>query len=109
MHCEGNFFSARQIGDHDVAVPIGAGDAEYNSLLAEALPPIIERYDPDLVFYQSGVDVLNTDRLGKLNLTMGGLAERDTIVYDAVAGSRAGLVLTMGGGYPKDLDPESEP
>ena len=55
------------------------------------------------------MDVMDIDRLGKLNLTMGGLAERDTIVYDAVAGSRAGLVLTMGGGYPKDLNPQSEP
>lgn len=109
MHCEGNFFSARQVGDHDIAVQVGAGDAEYNGLLAAALPPIIERYDPDLVFYQSGVDVMDIDRLGKLDLTMGGLAERDTIVYDAVAGSRAGLVLTMGGGYPKDLNPQSEP
>ena len=57
--------------------------------------------------FQAGVDVLASDRLGRLGLTREGLRRRDAAVLEAarVWGSR--LVVTMGGGYPRDLSPES--
>ena len=83
----------------------------------------MRRVQPDLVFYQSGVDVSATDRLGKLKLTTSGLRRRNELVYDTVfqyqqrfeewRGKRTRLkkpmlVVVMGGGYPKDLDPASD-
>jgi acetoin utilization deacetylase AcuC-like enzyme len=67
----------------------------------------MESQQPDLVFYQAGVDVLGKDRLGKLSLSQEGLAARNNLVYDAVHKAGAKLVVTMGGGYPTDLDPDS--
>ena len=79
-------------------------------------PPPRPRSPPfDLVFYQAGVDPGAFDRLGKLSLTPEGLRRRDALVYAAVARRAAAarrplpLVVTMGGGYPSDLDPASAP
>ena len=52
LHCAGNFFSEKQRSDLDVEVPPGAGDDEYLALLREHLPPLFERVQPDLTFFQ---------------------------------------------------------
>lgn len=62
---------------------------------------------PDLVFYQSGVDIHHHDRLGKLKVTRDGLIRRNNIVYNKVKKSGSKLVICMGGGYPKNLDVNS--
>ena len=59
---------------------------------------------PQLVFYQAGVDISEHDRLGKLNITRKGLRRRNELVYRAVQKRGIPLVLTMSGGYPKNLD-----
>ena len=123
MHCRQNYFSQQQVSDMDVEVEAGTGDDAYCALLEEHLRLIMRRVQPDLVFYQSGVDVSATDRLGKLKLTTSGLRRRNELVYDTVfqyqqrfeewRGKRTRLkkpmlVVVMGGGYPKDLDPASD-
>ena len=62
---------------------------------------------PQLVFYQAGVDISEHDRLGKLKITREGLRRRNELVYRAVQKRGIPLVLTMGGGYPKNLDHDS--
>jgi acetoin utilization deacetylase AcuC-like enzyme len=56
------------------------------------------------VFYQSGVDALATDTLGRLALTPEGLAERDRMVIGAAKAHGAPFVITMGGGYSNPLE-----
>jgi acetoin utilization deacetylase AcuC-like enzyme len=59
--------------------------------------------------YQSGVDTLAGDRLGRTLLTRAGLRRRDALVFEAAAAAGSRVVATMGGGYPADLDPASGP
>jgi acetoin utilization deacetylase AcuC-like enzyme len=102
LHCAGNFFSEKQRSDLDVEVPPGAGDDEYLALLREHLPPLFERVQPDLTFFQAGVDPHEDDALGKLRLTSAGLKRRNKLVYEQAAAHATRLVVTMGGGYPKN-------
>ena len=68
----------------------------------------MDKVKPDLVFYQAGVDGIANDRLGKLKLSQAGLIARNRMVYDAVRQTSSKLVVTMGGGYPTDLNPDSD-
>lgn len=73
------------------------GDDAYLAKLTEVLPEVLE-FRPDVIFYQSGVDGLAEDRMGKLSLTLSGLRERDRRVMELAAASGVPLVITMGGG-----------
>jgi len=95
MHCAGNFFSAKQQSDLDVEVAPGTGDEGYLALLSQHLPRLLQQQRPDLVFFQAGVDVLASDRLGRLELTRSGVQQRNRMVYDAVATAGARLVVTV--------------
>lgn len=102
VHAQHNYPQHKERSDLDVGLPDGTGDAEYLA----ALEPALERafaFRPDLVFFNSGVDVLAGDRLGRLALSLEGLAERDRRVYRRVRESGAALVVVGGGGYHRDL------
>lgn len=87
----------------DLGLPDGAGDTVYLQTLGNALDTIFERFDPDMVFYLGGIDPLETDYFGRLALTREGLAERDRMVIETVAGYDKPLVLTLSGGYAPTL------
>eukprot|EP00611_Tribonema_gayanum_P023157 TRINITY_DN4810_c1_g1_i1.p1 TRINITY_DN4810_c1_g1~~TRINITY_DN4810_c1_g1_i1.p1 ORF type:complete len:337 (+),score=138.59 TRINITY_DN4810_c1_g1_i1:278-1288(+) len=108
MHCKANYFSARQYSDVDVEVDAGVGDEGYLSLVEQWVPKLLDEVRPDLVFYQAGVDPLWCDRLGHLKLTREGLSRRNRIVYSAALQRCTRLVVTMGGGYPRDMTAGSE-
>jgi|SRR5579871_1162634 len=93
-----NFPFRKQQSSIDVDLPDATSDQEYLSELARVLPRIFA-FDPDLVFYQAGVDALHGDRLGRLALTLNGLKERDQLVFDACRVHRVPVVVTLGGGY----------
>ncbi len=61
-------------------------------------------WNPEIVFYQSGVDALASDRLGRLSLTLDGLAERDTRVFTACRDASLPTVVTLGGGYSEPIE-----
>jgi acetoin utilization deacetylase AcuC-like enzyme len=103
MHGENNYPGHKEHGSWDIALPDGAMDETYLELLTDALPRIMERCAPELIFYQAGVDVLAGDRFGKLALTMAGVGERDRIVCEFARRSRLPLVITLGGGYARDI------
>ena len=56
-----------------------------------------------MVFYQCGVDVLSSDKLGKLSLTMRGSKERDRMVLETCRKHNIGVACAMGGGYSEDV------
>ncbi|MGA9471216.1 MAG: histone deacetylase, partial [Terriglobales bacterium] len=82
----------------DVELDADVGDVVYLSKLAEVLPNVLA-FRPEIIFYQSGVDGLSQDRLGKLSLTMAGLKERDRQVMKLARAANVPLVITLGGGY----------
>jgi acetoin utilization deacetylase AcuC-like enzyme len=100
LHGSSNFPFRKQASTLDVALADGTGDAEYLEVLGPALDAVAA-FQADVVFYQSGVDGLAEDRLGRLALTKRGLAERDRLVFDAV---RCPLIVTLGGGYAEPIE-----
>lgn len=103
MHCEVNFPFRKQQSKIDVALPENLGDAEYLETLERMLPTVFD-LQPDVVFYQAGVDVLATDALGKLKLSPAGVKSRDEMVISAVQRASVPLVITIGGGYSKPIE-----
>ena len=71
--------------------------------IKKIIPVLIDNIKPDFIFYLSGVDVLGTDKLGRLNLTIEGCKERDTFVLKQCIERKIPLQCSMGGGYSKDI------
>jgi acetoin utilization deacetylase AcuC-like enzyme len=104
MHGARNFPFRKEPSDLDVDLPDGCGDAEYLAALDAALAEVWRRgVQPGLVFYLAGADPHEGDRLGRLKLTFGGLAERDRRVLDALRQRRLPAALSMAGGYGHEL------
>ena len=103
MHCKVNFPFRKQQSTIDVELEERTGDEEYLEQLDRLLPQVI-RFEPQIIFYQSGVDGLQTDALGKLALTQEGLRERDRRVMTLAAIHDVPLVVTLGGGYSQPVE-----
>jgi len=99
LHGKNNFPFRKQQSKIDVEFADGTGDDEYLSELSRILPEV-GRFSPDIVFFQSGVDALATDRLGKLSLTPSGMRRRDEMVLSLPFP----LVVTLGGGYSDPIE-----
>ena len=104
LHARTNFPARKKTSDLDVPLPRDLDDRGYLAALDAALPDVLERFAPELVFYNAGVDPHRDDRLGHLALSDAGLAARDRRVIDLVTRRGLPLVGVIGGGY--DRDPE---
>jgi acetoin utilization deacetylase AcuC-like enzyme len=105
MHAEKNFPFRKEQSDLDIGLEDGIGDLEYLDILNEQLARVINLHQPDFVFYLSGVDVLHTDKLGKLNLSLNACKKRDEIVFKSCKNLNLPVQVSMGGGYsPKITD-----
>lgn len=103
MHGGKNYPFHKVPGSLDIELPDGANDDLYLMLLAEHLPDILARSQPDLVIYLAGADPHEGDALGRLGLTFDGLARRDAIVIDLCREVGLPVAITIAGGYGRDL------
>ena len=103
MHGASNYPMEKENSDLDIGLPDGTEDQFYLTTLKTNLENIFNRFQPDFIFYQSGVDVLATDKLGKLSLTREGCKERDRVVLQKAKAAGVPLVASMGGGYSPDF------
>jgi acetoin utilization deacetylase AcuC-like enzyme len=103
MHGRHNYPFHKEVSDLDIPLEDGTDDATYLALLREYLPPIIQQARPDIAFFLSGVDILETDKFGKLNMTLQGCQERDRMVFSALQKNNIPCVAAMGGGYSADI------
>lgn len=103
MHGKNNYPLKKEVSDLDVELDDRTSDTEYLKILEGKLEEIKDRFDADFVFFQSGVDVLSTDKLGRLGLTLQGCRRRDQMVVEFVQDLGLPLVCTMGGGYSRDI------
>lgn len=108
MHCKENVFSALQVSTVDVELAAGCGDDEYLSKLSAWMPYLVDIVKPNLVFFQAGVDVFVGDKLGKLALSRQGIRRRNRMVIEHLLKNNIKTVITMGGGYPRDMNPRSQ-
>jgi acetoin utilization deacetylase AcuC-like enzyme len=102
LHCENNYPARKAASDWDIPLPNGMGDAEYLQVVDDTLNYLLALYQPDIVLYDAGVDVHQSDALGYLNLTDAGIAARDEAVLNHCLGRDIAVVGVIGGGYDKD-------
>lgn len=104
MHGDKNFPFRKEASDLDVPLADGTGDAEYLSLLQSHLHDVLNRHQPDFVFYLAGADPFEGDRLGRIKMTIDGLERRDEMVLEACTRARLPVAISMSGGYANDID-----
>ncbi|WP_268124267.1 histone deacetylase [Roseivirga pacifica] len=103
MHGAANYPMHKEKSDLDIGLPDGIEDDAYLKALRENLPRLMDEVTPDFVFFQSGVDVLATDKLGRLGMTIAGCKERDRIVLQTCFSNNIPVVASMGGGYSQKI------
>ncbi len=103
IHGEKNY-PFKKVSSHlDVALPDGASDELFLESLEKGLNEI-DKFSPDFIFYQMGVDPLKEDTLGKMNLTFEGLMKRDEQVLSFAFKRGVPISLALGGGYAKPIE-----
>jgi acetoin utilization deacetylase AcuC-like enzyme len=102
MHGKNNYPFHKEKSDLDVELPDGIGDVAYHEILSNHLDYIINKEKPDFAFYLSGVDILETDKFGKLKITIGGCRIRDEKVFSTLVKKNIPVTVAMGGGYSPD-------
>jgi acetoin utilization deacetylase AcuC-like enzyme len=103
MHGAHNYPFHKEQSDLDIGLKDGTDTPTYLSLLAEHLPALIATVQPDFAFYLSGVDILFTDKFGKLQVSMEGCKERDRFVFTLLQQKGIPVTVAMGGGYSPDV------
>ncbi|MEM7546168.1 MAG: histone deacetylase [Pseudomonadota bacterium] len=104
VHGARNYPAVKVQSDLDIPLADGTGDAAYLAMLDEVLKVAEASFHPDLIFYNAGVDVLATDRLGRLGLTPEGLRQRDRRALAWAGWLDVPVVGVLGGGYGEDPD-----
>lgn len=103
MHGAGNYPFKKEQSDLDIALDKGTDDATYLSILKDTLPRLIDRQRPDFIFYLCGVDVIASDKLGTLGMTVQGCKARDEFVLNTCRKNGIPVQCSMGGGYSPDI------
>lgn len=103
MHGAGNYPFHKETSDWDIPLRDGTDTGTYLQLLENALPTLINRVHPDLVFYLSGVDILATDKFGRLKVTPEGCRRRDEMVFSFLHKHGIPCAVAMGGGYSANI------
>jgi len=103
MHGKNNYPFKKEHSDLDIELADGTGDEEYLKILKDTLPKLIEKQQPDFIFYLSGVDILSTDKLGKLSCSIDGCKERDKFVLQICHDLNIPVEVSMGGGYSPEI------
>lgn len=103
MHGAHNYPFHKERSDLDVGLEDGTTGEVYLHLLNQALSRLLAEVKPDFAFYLSGVDILQTDKFGKLKVTVDECMQRDTTVFTALREAGIPCAVSMGGGYSPDI------
>jgi len=103
MHGAKNYPFQKEKSDLDIELNNDSTDAEYLKILKKTLPRLIQEQQPDFIYYLCGVDILSTDKLGKLGRTIAGCRERDQFVLTLCKQLGIPVMCAMGGGYSPDI------
>lgn len=104
MHAEKNYPVRKIPSDLDIGLPDAMEDGAYLEVLRAHLPRLLDSVEPDLVFFNAGVDPHRDDKLGRLCLSDDGLRQRDAYVIEQARSRQIPLVAVIGGGYSADIE-----
>jgi len=99
VHGANNFPYRKEISDLDIPLPDGVADVEFLEYITQTVSRLIAQQQPDFIFYLAGVDVLASDKLGKLALSQEACRKRDQIVLENCQKAGVPVQVSMGGGY----------
>ena len=99
FHGKKNYPFRKEKSDLDIEFEDNTNDKEYLKVLKETIPKVIDQFEPEFIFYLSGVDVLQNDKLGRLSLTLNGCKERDKFILQTCKANSIPVQVSMGGGY----------
>ena len=99
FHGKKNYPFRKEKSDLDIEFDDKTGDSEYLKVLKETVPRIVDQFEPNFIFYLSGVDVLANDKLGRLSLSIEGCKERDKYILEFCKKNSIPVQVSMGGGY----------
>ena len=99
FHGKKNYPFRKEKSDLDIEFDDKTNDEKYLKILKETIPKVMDEFNPDFIFYLSGVDVLENDKLGRLSLTINGCKERDRYILDMCKKNSIPVQVSMGGGY----------
>jgi len=103
MHGKANYPFKKEQSNLDIALEKGTNDRVYLNILKKTLPELVDKVQPDFIFYLCGVDVVATDKLGTLGMTLQGCKERDRFVLQTCKDHNIPVQCSMGGGYSQDI------
>ncbi len=103
MHGKGNYPFKKEQSNLDIALENDTNDETYLKILKDTLPKLIQIQKPDFIYYLCGVDVVASDKLGKLAMTIEGCKARDRFVLETCNEYQIPVMCSMGGGYSPDI------
>lgn len=103
IHGDANYPFHKSASHLDVGLETGTTDEPYLAALQHSLELVRARFQPDFIFYQAGVDILETDKMGKLNCSLEACMQRDRMVMAFARALNVPLQCSMGGGYSPDI------
>ncbi len=104
MHGKNNYPFRKERSDLDIELADLTNDKDYLHLLESTLKDLIDKVSPEFIFYVAGVDILDTDKLGRLSVSPQGCSIRDRMVIETAVRHRVPIVISMGGGYSEDIN-----
>ncbi|MCY1231490.1 Histone deacetylase domain protein [compost metagenome] len=103
IHGKSNYPFKKETSDLDIALPDKTSDEEYLRIVNEIVSKLIAQEKPDFIFYLSGVDILDSDKLGKLGCSIQGCKKRDEIILSFCKKLEIPVQCSMGGGYSPEI------
>ena len=102
-HGKSNYPFKKETSDLDIAFEDNTSDEDFLKTISEIIPKLIEEQKPDFIFYLAGVDILASDKLGKLGCSVDGCKKRDEIVFQNCERYQIPVQVSMGGGYSPEI------
>jgi len=104
FHGKNNYPFRKEVSDYDYGFEDKTEDIEYLKVIRNEVPRLIESFEPDFIFYLSGVDIIENDKLGKLSVSVEGCKLRDKFVLNYCKNNKLPVQVSMGGGYSKEIN-----
>jgi len=104
MHTQKIYPLRKEQSNLDIALPLKTNDKDYQQILEFHIPKLIETQKPDFIFYQAGVDIISSDKLGKLDVSIKGCKNRDYFVFNTARRYGIPVTSSAGGGYSANIN-----